>query len=196
MCDASLSSFPLGPPVYVCVCYTALRARGACPLQGYCLLNLFTWPTLTGNLFVRGTGRIWTAGLMTTGYLVEQLRLWQPWHSFRTSVSWTDVAWHSCFITISVSNQFRYYTGLQKPRLSCWSAHFTPTLVLTMKCWLGRNKLSLQHNAGCKLSQKSEEWNAILSSKWGPSKEEDGRYRSVYCSLLPHYRWVDRLSRL
>ena len=26
-----------------CVCYTALRARGACPLKGYCLLSLFTW---------------------------------------------------------------------------------------------------------------------------------------------------------
>ena len=44
-----------GAPVYVC--YTALRSRGACPLQGYWLLSLFTWSTLTSILFVRGTGR-------------------------------------------------------------------------------------------------------------------------------------------
>ena len=91
MWDASLSFFPLKPPVYVC--YTALRARGACPMQVYCLLSLFTWPILTSILFVRGTGRNWTAGLVTTGCLVVRLRLWQPWHTFKTSLNWTDIAW-------------------------------------------------------------------------------------------------------
>ena len=38
------------------VFYTALRARGTCPLQGYWLVSLFTWPILTSILFFRGTG--------------------------------------------------------------------------------------------------------------------------------------------
>ena len=58
----------------ICVCYTARRARGACPLQGYCLLNLFTWPTLISILFIRGTGRNLTTGLVT-GCLAVRLRL-------------------------------------------------------------------------------------------------------------------------
>ena len=75
----------------MCVCYTALRERGVCPLQGYWLLSLFTWPILTSILFVRGTGRNWTAGLVTTGCLAVRLRLWQPLHTFKTSLNWTDV---------------------------------------------------------------------------------------------------------
>ena len=42
----------------ICVCYTALRERGACPLQGYWLLSLFTWPILTSILFVRALDEI------------------------------------------------------------------------------------------------------------------------------------------
>jgi len=193
MCDASLSSFPLGPPVYVC--YTALRERWGCPLQGYCLLNLFTWPTLTSILFVRGTWRNWTAGLMTTGCLVVRFRLWQPWHIFNTSLNWTDIALPSRIVTMCVYNQFRYFTGLQHPRPLAWLTHFTPTLTVTIKCWIGRNKFTVQQNT-VDWNPKPEKWNAISSSKWGPSKEKDGRCMSVCCSLSPHYRWPDTLSRL
>jgi hypothetical protein len=37
--------------------------------------------------------------------------LWHPWHTFRTSLNWTDVTWHSPLVTISVNNQFRYING-------------------------------------------------------------------------------------
>ena len=109
----------------ICVCYTALRAREGCPLQGYCLMNLFTWPTLTGILFIRGTGWNWTAGLMTAGFLVVQLRLWQPWHILNISLNRTDVSClHSRFIIISAKNQFRYFAGLQHPQPLASSTHF------------------------------------------------------------------------
>ena len=109
MWAASLSLFLLGAPVNVCC--TSLRARGACPLPGYWLLSLFTWPTLTSILFVRGTGRNWTARLVTTDCLAVRLRLWQPWLTFITSLNWTDVAWYSRFVTIVINNQFRYLLG-------------------------------------------------------------------------------------
>jgi len=114
LCGRHLVSFPLGPPVYVCVLHCSEGKRsisitGLLPVESVHVTHSH-W----GNLFFRGTGRIWTAGLMTTGFLVEQLRLWQPWHSFRTSLNWTDVAWHSSFVIISVNNQFRYFVGLQQ----------------------------------------------------------------------------------
>ena len=64
----------------ICVCYSALRERGACPLQGYWLLSVFIWPILTSIFFVRGNGRNWTAGLVTTGCLAVRLRCqeWKP----------------------------------------------------------------------------------------------------------------------
>ena len=96
-CIVFLSS---GSPC-ICVCYTALRATGACPLQGYWLLSLYTWPTLTDILFLRGTGRNWTAGLVTNCCSEVRLRLWHPWHNFRSSLNWTDVARSFCFVTIS-----------------------------------------------------------------------------------------------
>ena len=105
-----------------CVCYSALRARGACPLKGYCLLNLFTWSTLNGILFVRDTGWNWTAGRVTTSCLVARLRLWQPWHTVRTSLNWTDVTWYTRFVTISINNQFGYFAGRQQPwPLASWT---------------------------------------------------------------------------
>ena len=109
--------------VCVCVCYTALRARGACPL------NLFTWPTLTGNLFVRGTGRKWTAGLMTTGCVVELLRVWQPWHSFRTFLNWTDVAWHS-FCHSQCKQSVQTFRWAPATTASCSSSSSYPVIPL------------------------------------------------------------------
>jgi hypothetical protein len=103
---------------------------------------------------VRDTGWNWTAGLVTAGCLVEQLRLWQPWHTFSTSLNWTDVTSYSHFVTIIVS-QFRYFAGLQQPRPLAWSTHLTPTLTPTIKCWIGRNKFSLQHN--------TVDWNSVWS---------------------------------
>jgi hypothetical protein len=69
ICDASLSFYPLGPPVFVY--YTALKSRGVCPFQDYWQLSLFTWPTLTGIL-------------LETGSIVE---IAAPWYTFRTSLN-------------------------------------------------------------------------------------------------------------
>ena len=148
MWDASLS-FPLGPPV--CVSYTALRASGACPLQGYWLLSLFTWHILTSIFFVRGTGRNWTAGLVTTGCLVVSLRLWQPWYTLSTSLNyihvalnWTNVAWYSFFVTIVVKDKFRYFAGLQQLWPLAQSTNYATTH--NTKRLLGRETRSLfQH---------------------------------------------------
>jgi hypothetical protein len=90
MCDISLSFFPLGAPVNVCA--TLLWGQEGHVHWRVTACCLFTWSTLNGILFVRGTGRNWTAGLVTTGCLVARLRLWQPWHTVRTFLNWTDVA--------------------------------------------------------------------------------------------------------
>jgi len=89
--------------------------------------------------------------LVITGCLAVGLRLWQPWHIFRTSLSWTDVAlewtdvaWYSRFLTIGVNSQFRYFPGLQQPWLLAWSTHattHTDCQMITGK----KNKLSMQH---------------------------------------------------
>ena len=144
MCDASLSFFSMGPPVYVCYTYAALRARGACPLQGYWLLILYTWPTLTGIIFMRGTGWNWTPGLMTTCCLAVRLRAWHPWHTFRSSLNWTDVARYSCLFTITFSNQFRYFAGQQQSWPLAWSTHCA---TIHTDYWMGagkNNKFSMQ----------------------------------------------------
>jgi hypothetical protein len=119
------------------VCHSALRARVASWLQGYWLLSLFTRPTLTGILLIRGIGWNWTPGL-SDYWLVVWLRLWQPWHTFRTSLNWTDVAWHSCFVTISSD----ILLGLSNLGL-LFGPLIMPPLTPTKKCLLGRITSSL-----------------------------------------------------
>jgi hypothetical protein len=114
MCDNQLSFYTLGP-LYMCVYYTTLRARRASPLQGYWLLSPFTWPTLTSNLFFKSSGRNWAPELVTTGCLSVLLRLWQPWCTYINSLNWTNFAWHSRLITISVKNHCGYLTGPLQP---------------------------------------------------------------------------------
>jgi hypothetical protein len=69
---------------------------------------------LSFTLFYSVSAFLFTPISQTTGCLVVRLRLWQPWHAFRTLLNWIDVASHSCFITIS---QFRYFAGMQQPQL-------------------------------------------------------------------------------
>ena len=116
----------------ICVCCIALRARGGCTLQGYWLLSLFTWPTLTCIFFLRGTGWNWTAGLMTTGCLAVWLRLWHPWHTFGISLNWTDIAlnwtyiaWYSRFITIQCQ---------QSVQIFCWAAGTVSSFLADSLC--------------------------------------------------------------
>jgi len=149
----------------VCVYYTTLRARGACPLQGYWLLSLFTWPTVTSILFIRGSGWNWTAGLVTAGCFAVWLRLWQPWHTLRTSLTCTDIAWHSRSITISVNSQFRYFAGLQQPWPLAWSNHYATTHTDCEMLSEKNNRLSM--NTGYKLSPKSEKWNTVSGAPTG-----------------------------
>jgi hypothetical protein len=103
MCDTS-SYFPLGPLVYVST--GLLRARVAFPLQCYWLLNLFNCPTVTATLFVRGSGRNWPAGLVTTGCLVVWLGLWQPWHPFRNSTELMSLDTLTSSLSVSTANSY------------------------------------------------------------------------------------------
>ena len=185
-CFIVLSS---GAP-FICVCCTAQRARGGCPLQGYCLLNLFTWPTFAGILFIRGTGRNWTAGLMTIGCLVVRLRLWQPWHtsvppstklaSLDTPASSQSVSTISSDISLACSNcrllLSRLILHQHAHRLSNAELEITSSLCNTTLWFETHSDVwEVKHN---------------LTSR-GPSKEKDGVYRSVYCSLSPHYACPD-----
>jgi len=90
--------------------------------------------------------------LVTTGCLAVRLRLWQPWHTFRTSLNWNDIAlkwndvtWYSHFVTIGVKNQFRYFSGLQQPWLLAWSTHCATTHTDCQMVTGKKNKLSMQH---------------------------------------------------
>jgi hypothetical protein len=147
------SSFLCGP-LCVCVCVCVLHYSAG--KSGVSI----AWPILTGILFVRGIGRNWTAGLVTAGCLAVQLRLWHSWYTFRTSLTWNDIAWLSCFVTFSVKNQFRYFAGSQHPWPLTWSTHCATNHkdceVLTGE----NNKLPVQHHR-CKLSTKSEKLSAI-----------------------------------
>jgi hypothetical protein len=89
-----------------CMCYTALRARGAYPLQDYWLLSLFNWATLISIVFVKGTGQNWTAGLVTAGCLAVRFRLQHSWYTFRTFLTWNDVAWLSYLVTFDVLTSY------------------------------------------------------------------------------------------
>jgi len=159
-------------PLCVCVCCAALRARGLCPLQGYWLLSQLTWPTLTCILFLRSTGLNWTAGLGTSACLAVRLRLWHPWHTFRTSLNRTYITWYSCFITVIVNNQFRCFTGLHQPCPLSWSTHNATTHTNCHMHSGKNNKLSVQQWMYSYTDPEVEKWNAILlSCKWGPSKK-------------------------
>jgi hypothetical protein len=57
MCGTSSSSFPFGP--LLCSCYTVLRVRGQCPLQGCCLFCLLIWPTLICFLIILDEFWLW-----------------------------------------------------------------------------------------------------------------------------------------
>jgi hypothetical protein len=160
----SFSFFPLGP-LYMCVLYYSW-ARGACPLQHYWLLNLFTWPTLMGTIFVRGTGRDWTAGLVTAGCLAVQLRLWHPWHTFRTSLNGTDVIGHSCLVTLCQ----------QSVQLFCWAS------ANLASCCSRHYKLCMQH-CGFKVSLKADKWNAISGALNGALQMKGWQIK--VCLLLP-----------
>jgi hypothetical protein len=70
-----------------------------------------------------------------------------------------------------------------------------PAVFVNRKLNRKKQVLCATQHSGLKLSPKSEKWNAVSSSKWSPSKEKDGGYRSVYCSLSAHYHWVDKLSQ-
>jgi hypothetical protein len=147
MCNSTLGGLPNGCFIVLssgvpceCMCYTDLRVRRLCPLQGYWLSILFNWPTLNCILFVRGIRQNWTAGLVTTGCLVIWLSLWHPWHNFRTSLNWTDVTWYSHLVNISVNNQFRYFTWLAT--LATCLVH--PPQHCEMLTWKN-NKLSMKH---------------------------------------------------
>ena len=96
----------------------------------------------------------WAVVLVTTGCLAVLLRLWHPWYTFRTSLNWTDVTWHSCFITqCQTSIQIFHWASANLTSCLVHSLRYTHTNceMLTEK----NNKLSLQH-FGCKPSLKFE----------------------------------------
>jgi hypothetical protein len=173
MCDTSLS-FLLGPPDcsegkrgmsiagLLAVESVHLPHSHRHPLCQRQWTKLTCW-TCDNWLFVG------TVEIVTTGCLLVRLRLWQPavwWYGWVCDIrlfggmveivttlepiqklNWTDVTWHSRFITITVNIQFIYCAGLQQTPPIAWSYSFYANTHRTMKWWLGRNKLSVQHNA-------------------------------------------------
>jgi hypothetical protein len=136
----------------ICGCWTALRERVAYLLQRYWLLNLFTCPTLPTILFVRVSGWYWHTGLVTAGCLVVRLRLWQPWHPFRNSPNWRclTLSLHHCQCQQSVLVLHLATANAT----SCLVDSLYANTHRTMKCWLGRNNLSMQQCFGYKHSPK------------------------------------------
>ena len=159
MRDISLSFFPLGPPVYVyATLHWAQEGRVHCRVTGCWVCS--PGPFSPSSSSSEALDWNWTAGLVTTGCLTVGLRLWQPWHTFRTSLKGTDIAWHSHFITLSVNNQYRYFTGPQQTWLLAWSIDYITTHTNCEMLTGKNNKLCMQQ-CGYKLSPKSEKWNTV-----------------------------------
>jgi hypothetical protein len=140
----------------ICVFHTALRARGASRLQGYLLLSLFTKPTLTGILFIKGIGRNSADGLSDywlSGIMVEVVR---PLAHFQKL---SQLKRHGLTLLLCHC-QFRYFAGPQHPWPLVWSTHYATTHTDYDMLTGQNNKISMQH-CGCKLSLKSEKCNAV-----------------------------------
>ena len=134
----------------MCVYYTTLRARGVCTLQDY-----WCWICSPGPLLPASS----SSKALDETEMLESWQLagwrygwgWHSWHTFRTSPNWTDIAWHSHFVTISANNQFRYFAEPQEPWHLAWSTHFTSIHTNCEMLTGKKHKLCMQH-CGCKLS--------------------------------------------
>jgi hypothetical protein len=124
MCATSLS-FTLEPPTYVCA--AVLWGQ-----EGHVHCRVTPgWICSPGPL---SAASCWSEELDK----IELLDLWQLLFGGTVEVvtylapfqnlSWTDIAWHSRLITISVKNHLRYFAGLQQTQPLAWSTHFTSTL--------------------------------------------------------------------
>jgi hypothetical protein len=159
MCDASLSFFLVGPPVYVCATLLwGQEGQVDCRVTGCWVCSPGTLSLASSSSEALDNNE--QLDSVTTGCLTVWLRLWHPWHTFRTSLNWTDVAWHACFVTISVKNQFRYFTGPQQSWPLVWSTHYATSHTDYELLTGQNNKLSMQH-CGCKLNLKPEKCNAV-----------------------------------
>jgi len=128
---------------------------------------------------------VWTLepkGLLNA---VPCLRLLHPWYTFRASLNWADVAWHFHFITISVKNQFRYFTGPQQPWPLAWSTHYITTHTKRVMLTEKNNKLSMQH-CGCKPSLKYEKWNAVYGAQNGALQSKRMADKSLLIAAYQH----------
>jgi len=117
---------------------------------------MFTKPTLTGILIIKGIGLNSTAGLSDywlSGGMVEVVT---PLAHFQNL---PQLKRHR--FTLSLCHcQFRYFAGPQQSWPLVWSTHYATTHADYNMLTGQNNKLSMQH-CGCKLSLKSEKRNAI-----------------------------------
>jgi hypothetical protein len=141
-----------------------------------------------GCVHFRVTGWVCSPGPLSTASSWRQavlLRLLHACYTFRTSLNWTDVAWHVRFITISVKNQFRYFTGPQQPRPLAWSTHYITTHTNCVMLTEKNNKLSMQH-CGCKPSLKSEKWNTVCGAQNGALQSKRMADKSLLIAPCQH----------
>ena len=178
MWDASLS-FPLGPPVYVC-------ATLLCGQEGHVHCRVTgCWVCSPGPLSPLSSSsealdEIELLDSCQLAVWAVRLRLWQPWHTFRTSLNWTDVAWYSRFVTINVNSQFRYFAGLQQPWPLAWSTHattHTDCQMITGK----KNKLyaTLDLNSAQSLRNEMQYFRALNGALWSKG------WQIKFCLLHP-----------
>jgi len=147
----------------VCVCYTALRARGGCPLQGYCLLSLFTWHTQRLHLRQRQWTKLkcWTQVYWLFGGKFEYVTPLAHLQDL-PQLNWRHLRHHyQCLETVQL---FRWTVGISAFCLAC-SFYNNNTHSHTIK-WLLVVKQSETESLSLLLNQKCEKKNA-----WGHSKQ-------------------------
>jgi hypothetical protein len=111
--------------------------------------------------------------------------LWHSWCTFRNPLTWTDFAWHSCFITISAKHQFRYFTGSQQTWPHAWSTHYATPHTNCEMLTKNNNKLSIRH-CGSKLSPKSKKWNAMSGALNGALQMKRMADKSLLIAACHH----------
>jgi len=152
MCDASLSFFPLGPPVHVC----------PLPFESVHLAHSHQHP-----LFQRHWTKLkcWPHDYWLFGGTIEVVTTLAHFQNI-PQPNWCHLTLASSLSVSTISSDI-----LQGSSKHAWSSHFMPTLNTDyeMLNWKMQALYATQH-CECKLRPKSEKWNAISCSKWGPSK--------------------------
>jgi len=174
MWDASLSFFPLWNSVYVWAIFLWRQEQHV-----HCRVTA-CWICSPGPLSQASSS---SEALDDTELLDSRLLLSSGMNEVVTTLAYfqniTEPKWHCLTLSLNhnqCQQSVQIFRWAPSTMASCLVISFyTNTKHHYEMLNLKMQALYATHHCGCKLSPKSEKWNAISSPKLGPSKEKDGR---------------------